>query len=75
MPWLDFLLAKNSIVNYLWPESSYVVKFAVDRIQERTGSYGKHQNAGEKQQRDFLSRFLDAQYDGQNVPDWEVLLL
>ena len=67
MPWADKLWNKNPIRQFLFPPpTSPIVKFAKARAQER-------QESGddiEKNNRDFLSRFIEAKSKDTQAPEW-----
>jgi len=69
MPWLDILLKKNPIWSRLQPaRTNPMVAFARQRMSER-------KNAAEEAKlplnnRDFLSRFIEAAAKEEQVPEW-----
>ena len=69
MPWLDMLLKKNPILSRLQPaRTNPMVAFARARMSER-------QNAEVEAKlplnnRDFLSRFIEAEAKEGDVPKW-----
>lgn len=65
MPWLDHLLYKNRLVNSLFSSTTYLVKFAQQRIAE------KHREPADtaRKTQDFLSRFINAKLE-KGLPDW-----
>ncbi|KAL9610444.1 MAG: hypothetical protein Q9167_004842 [Letrouitia subvulpina] len=68
MPWLDKVLNKNPI-RLLWPPStSPIVKFANARAKERQEATEDY----EKNNRDFLSRFIEAKARDDQAPDWAI---
>jgi cytochrome P450 len=54
MPWLDYILRTNPIIRLISAPTSYVVRFARNRLSERLAS------GSEKPTNDFLSKFLAA---------------
>lgn len=73
MPWLDKLLHKNPLIAFLSglfskPAISPVMKFALERIEERKIEFHNHPEK-RSEGRDFLTRFLNIQDSHPNIPD------
>lgn len=73
MPWLDRFLHKNTVIAYFSgifskQKVSPVLKFALDRIEERKKARHDHPEI-KGHGRDFLSRFLDIQDGRPDIPD------
>ncbi|PLB36518.1 cytochrome P450 [Aspergillus candidus] len=77
MPWLDKILHKNPLIAFLSglfskPTMSPVMKFALERIEERKREFREHpEKRGEG--RDFLTRFLNIQDSHPNIPDFWII--
>jgi hypothetical protein len=66
VPWIDTFLRINPLLSKLRPQPvSPIVKFSIARMQER-----KARSDGEANDRDLLSRFLDAQANTPGLPPW-----
>lgn len=69
VPWVDKLWNKNRLLAWLWPPpTSPIVRFATERASER-----KHKSPMEDSElnnRDFLSRFIEAKAKDDKVPEW-----
>ena len=73
MPWLNYLRAKNPITQRLKkPKPNPIVAFTIDRIRERaTLSKNALAEKGIQNDRDFLSRFLEAEAKEKAlIPPW-----
>lgn len=70
MPWLDKLLHKNPLIGLFSKQKnvSPVLKFALERIDERKSERQKHPEK-KGQERDFLARFLDVKDNHPDIPD------
>lgn len=69
MPWLDGLWNKNPVLARLWPSStSPIVRFATARASERRDDFQPQEH--DVNNRDFLSRFIEAKAKDDQVPDW-----
>lgn len=70
MPWIDALIKSNPVVAYFWPPtSSPMLKFGAAKIQERQAAEKSWEEASELNNRDFLSRFVEAQVK-TGAPPW-----
>jgi hypothetical protein len=70
MPWIDKYLYKNEIAAYFNPPtSSPVLKYAAERVRERQEA-GESWDGPEVNNRDFLSRFMEAQTKDPECPEW-----
>lgn len=69
VPWVDKLWNKNRVLAWIWPpKTSPIVRFATERASERnTKSLGDDCDLNN---RDFLSRFIEAKSKDDKVPDW-----
>ena len=65
MPWLDWWLYKNPVLNFVQTKTSFLVQFAVDRLRERKTA-GKVDG---RSKQDFLSKFLEAKME-KKLPEW-----
>lgn len=69
IPWVDRLWVKNHILSRIRPAKwSPMVRFAVKRQEERQGQISAGE--GGYNDRDFLSRFLDAMQKDSSIPSW-----
>jgi hypothetical protein len=69
IPWVDRLWVKNPILSRLRPAKwSPMVRFAVKRQEERQEQIAA--GKGGYDDRDFLSRFLDAMQKDPSIPPW-----
>lgn len=73
MPWLDYLWTKNPVVSMLKPAHySPMVDFALTRQKERLEKDdGTDEDVNNK---DFLSRFIQAMKKDQSIPQWYAAL-
>ena len=69
IPWVDKLLDKNRLLAWIWPPpTSPIVRFATERAEER-----KQKSPSENEElnnRDFLSRFIEAKSKDEKTPSW-----
>ena len=75
MPWVDKFWNKNPYLNKLWPTtSSPIMSFAMNKAKERQAvekTWATYDpEAPEVNTRDMLSRFVEAQANDPNCPDW-----
>ena len=69
MPWLDKFLKKNPILSRLQPaKSNPMVAFARARMSERRDA--EEEAKLPLNNRDFLSRFIEAQAKEKILPEW-----
>lgn len=69
MPWLDKFLKKNPLLSRLQPaRTNPIVAFARARMSERQDAEGEAKLP--LNNRDFLSRFIEAEAKERDVPDW-----
>ena len=67
--WVDKFWNKNRILAWLWPPpTSPIVRFATERANERKAKSPVEDS--ELNNRDFLSRFIEAKSKDDKVPDW-----
>lgn len=73
MPWIDKSWNKNPILAYLRPSTaSPILKFAMTRAKARQGMEKEWATEDEVNDRDMLSRFVEAQAKDPDVPSWSV---
>lgn len=80
MPWLDSVWTKNPIVQYLKAaKPNAIVGFALAQTKERLEAEKEKEKAAsdsgltkELNNRDFLSRFLEALEKDKSIPPWYV---
>lgn len=61
MPWLDYVFVKNPLKQLIQGGSTTAVaRFARDRMSERLSQPSEKASAASSQQKDFLTRFLEA---------------
>lgn len=73
MPWLDYVWAKNKLVNRILPAKTHpVVAFALARARERTEKPGSSEieNLENANSRDFMSRFMEVRAKDPSIPEW-----
>jgi hypothetical protein len=71
MPWIDKFWNKNPILTYFWPSTaSPILSFAMTRARERQAVEKDWDASVEVNNRDFLSRFIEAQAKDPGVPNW-----
>ena len=69
VPWVDKLWNKNKLLAWFWPpETSPIVRFAMERAGERNNKSSLEDSA--LNNRDFLSRFIEAKSKDDKTPDW-----
>ena len=67
--WVDKLWNKNRMLAWLWPPpTSPIVRFATERADERKAKSPMEDS--DLNNRDFLSRFIEAKSKDDKVPDW-----
>ena len=75
MPWLDQIWTKNKLVSLLKPARySPMVDFAMTRQKERLGKVVEG-GLDEVNDKDFLSRFIQAMNKDSSIPQWYTLLI
>lgn len=71
MPWLDFLFEKNPVLQYLKTyQVNPIVAFANARASERKSMKEENNQDPKLNNRDFLSRFLEAIEKDPTIPPW-----
>jgi hypothetical protein len=71
MPWIDKFWNKNPLLAYFRPSTaSPILKFAMTLAEERRAVEKEWNTDPDINNRDFLSRFIEAQVNDPNVPPW-----
>ena len=69
VPWVDKLWDKNRLLAWIWPPpTSPIVRFATERADERKDTSPLEDE--ELNNRDFLSRFIEAKSKDDKTPSW-----
>lgn len=71
IPWVDWLWAKNPLLEpFRSKKVNPVVAFALARVAERQSQNKEGSTGEELNNKDFLSRFLDAIEKDPSIPPW-----
>ena len=71
MPWVDKFWNKNPLLTYFRPSTaSPILTFAMSRAKERQAVEKEWDTDVEVNNRDFLSRFIEAQAKDPECPNW-----
>ena len=69
VPWVDKLWNKNRVLAWFWPPpTSAIVRFATERAGERSNKSPLEDS--DLNNRDFLSRFIEAKSKDDKIPEW-----